>query len=335
MSIILLFGVIQGVSSSWSIWNSGLNLAETLNPTSKRPEVNPIDEFIKNMQEVIDLRQTMVQYVSYVGERVASVPHDIIAASEKVDFHRRRFNEIIDCSDVDINRINVSADLIKEFENKLRYSRKDEPDFLKSIPKEIACWLMDSQLKKLEHKVVIKQRSSKRLKRIIEIAEEFIGQIETILISDNTQRSLNEFFNMHMGSFPTNLGRWALAVKDHMIARGRHEAIKKEIQYFRDLKLRRNLPAVNVPFPSEFHHFVNLHFTQGADIQIGKADSFIVRSLTEGVCSLPSFEVDKTIKEVLSRLSLEVGEIATLEQTASFDLLGESPVRQLGIRENP
>jgi hypothetical protein len=337
--VVLLIPIARGAvtqldedSHSWSIWDSGVDFSEILTPLSAPPQESvsaaPLDDkFFERLPRVIQLRQAMSLYVSYLGEKIAESPKELESAAARVQNFVMTCSEIVSCSDVEISGVNVPADILKTFSSLLIGGNRSRLlEFLKEQDKRIACWLIDSHVKKLEHKKKIKEASLSRIHKVLDISRGFIADIDYIFTSQDTPEALNAFWWTNMDIFPTTRGKWALSVQRHMEARNRLEAIRSEIARFKRSKKEPSVFCQEDRFKSELNRVLNLHFNEGYD------SSLVIQILNDGLSCFPMHEIDIICNKILDNLNSQLCELASFELTMTFILTGESPIRQYSSR---
>lgn len=101
----------------------------------------------------------------------------------------------------------------------------DRNEYLRPLPKDVACWLIDNGMKHSSHTIMIKKRAVVRLTRLRDI----VAEIEGLQAADAIRSVYLDTFEI----FASERGRWLVAVKELVTARTRLELIKAELSSFR------------------------------------------------------------------------------------------------------
>ena len=174
-------------------------------------------------------------HISHLEVRIHDVPEEIERLKQGLSDRIETYRLIVaDCSDVDLTAVAVPDESI------IQACRQASPcyEYLTTLPRELACWLINHDIKKASQKIFIKEKGVERMDRIRKNCHELLTEIEGL--TDATD--IVSFYLDTFGILASDRGKWLVAVKQLAEARMRLDMIKAEFALFRDAPYIKHLP---------------------------------------------------------------------------------------------
>lgn len=133
------------------------------------------------------------------------VPEEIANLKRKRSDRSLSYRLVVeDCSDVDLSVVTVPDESV--LKSLIDHVRRNE--YLATLPKEVACWFIDNDMKRWSHKIMIKEMSVARMTRVTSFCGKIVAEIDEL----QTAEEIRSFYLDTFGIFASNRGKWVDAV---------------------------------------------------------------------------------------------------------------------------
>ena len=322
--IILSVGVPTTLCShAWDMWRSPLLANPSGNDLEEsQVSVSDADSDLGWMRPQISaLREGLVAHISYYEQKIRERPAEVEIMRINLAERVRKYREIVgDCSGIDLSTVVVPASLVASFAKEANIEAKTK-EVLTSQPKEVSCWLINDVIQKVHHKILIRENTGERMKRIIQACEESISEIDQL----STPEDFRSFHVETFGIFATNRGKWLVAMQRFAQSTARMEIIKAEFAAYRDTPVvdpKKKTSQGSAELIEHLWGITSLFMDNGGD------SGLIRLVLDHGSTFLTRFHMIHVIKVVTERLNRKVSDLANIEVNLSYIVLGDSPIRK-------